>query len=256
MTITASVSVRESLRWIPNPAFEDADVLVLGFNNHFYIDLRVYVKGPKAGTVDWAAAGVRLQLPGNTIDGTPVRFVNVIDNRKPSSLAFTQLQPPNFLNPEEVSQDLSTPLPDDTLFTPLPPSSAREERVLETGSMHNPDSETPEAYVPYEEVWRDLAVAPGSPVILLETIGGDDKGKAYTGRLANWRMALSDNGKGAFWAWREDFSALNEWKVKYELPVGSRSHVPAVTGDEDWEQGEVVRLEGRDWLVRLKGVTA
>jgi hypothetical protein len=53
---TARFSTRVSLRWLPEPAFENTDTVVLSVRK-WYVDLRVD-KG--TGTIDWAIAGERI----------------------------------------------------------------------------------------------------------------------------------------------------------------------------------------------------
>lgn len=56
------LSTRVSLRWPPEPAFENTDTLVMSVGN-WYVDLRV---DRATGTIDWAIAGERLQDKGSS----------------------------------------------------------------------------------------------------------------------------------------------------------------------------------------------
>lgn len=122
--------------------------------------------------------------------------------------------------------------------------------------MPNPLSTDTETYVPFEEVWQALPLAPGSPVLILETLGDDGLGKAYTGRIGNWRMGLMEDGKGDYLAWREDWKE-GEWEEVYAFGEGVRDKIVAVEkGEESWGEGDVVELAGRKWVVRQSGVSA
>lgn len=63
---TASLSTRVSLRWLPEPAFENTDTVVLSVGK-WYVDLRM---DKETGTIDWAIAGERIvqsEEPGGFI---------------------------------------------------------------------------------------------------------------------------------------------------------------------------------------------
>jgi hypothetical protein len=49
---------RISLRWLPDPAFEDTDTIALNVGGYF-IDLRVTLKDQ---TIQWSRAGERIAL--------------------------------------------------------------------------------------------------------------------------------------------------------------------------------------------------
>ncbi|KAL4961872.1 uncharacterized protein BDV14DRAFT_179452 [Aspergillus stella-maris] len=118
---TTRLSTRVSLRWPPEPAFENTDTLVLSVGN-WYVDLRVD-KTTKA--IDWAIAGERLPAK----DSNEVLFTHELDSRNTFGVA------------------------DCGSFSALPNGDD-----LEVGSMPRPD--LPGAPVSeYEEVWRELPVS-------------------------------------------------------------------------------------------------
>ncbi|KAL8276398.1 hypothetical protein RQP46_011196 [Phenoliferia psychrophenolica] len=254
-TFDATVTTRESLRWLPAAAFNDTDVLVISVGKYF-VDLRVFTSGPNAGQIDWSMGGVCLALPATGVqDESPVRFLNVIDQRLLALAAHPRL-PPSCVNPEESAQDLSEPSPDDVVFTPLPslPGSTSP-RSLESGKMPNPASLDTETYVPFEEVWQELPLAPGSPVIFLETVGGDGVGKAYSARVGPWALGLMDDD-GKYLAWRADL-VDGQWKSVYNFGGSAATEqIPRVDMVESWEEGAVVEMNGRNWIVRAVGVSA
>lgn len=53
---TARLSTRVSLRWVPEPAFENTDTIVLSVGK-WYVDLRM---DKRTGKIDWAIAGERI----------------------------------------------------------------------------------------------------------------------------------------------------------------------------------------------------
>jgi hypothetical protein len=55
-TSNSSLSTRISLRWLPDPAFENTDTIVLSLLG-WYVDLRV---DKSTGKIDWAIAGQRI----------------------------------------------------------------------------------------------------------------------------------------------------------------------------------------------------
>ncbi|RDW64319.1 uncharacterized protein DSM5745_09730 [Aspergillus mulundensis] len=116
--MTKRLSTRVSLRWPPEPAFENTDTLVLSVGN-WYVDLRV---DRDTGKLDWAIAGERLQDPNSN----EVLFTHELDSRNAFGVA-----------------DCGT-------FSTLPNGDD-----LEVGVMPRPD--LPGAPVSeYEEVWREL----------------------------------------------------------------------------------------------------
>lgn len=50
------LSTRVSLRWLPDPPFENTDTLVMSVGE-WYVDLRI---DQKTNDIDWAIAGQRL----------------------------------------------------------------------------------------------------------------------------------------------------------------------------------------------------
>ncbi|KAE8317159.1 hypothetical protein BDV41DRAFT_526924 [Aspergillus transmontanensis] len=118
------LSTRISLRWLPEPASETTDTIVMSVKG-WYVDLRV---DKKSGNIDWAIAGQRVV---DSSDSRRVQFTHEIDSHN----SFDDV-------------DCGT-------FTTLPNGDD-----LETGSMSRPD--LPGAPVTeYEEVWRELSFREG-----------------------------------------------------------------------------------------------
>ncbi|KAL8281102.1 hypothetical protein RQP46_006460 [Phenoliferia psychrophenolica] len=253
-----SVTKRESIRWLPAEPLAsdpDVDVLVLTCNKYF-VDLRVFTSGPAAGTIEWSMGGVCLPLPATGVEGeSPVRFLNVIDQHVPAPTLHPRL-PPSHENPEETDSDLTVPTPDDVIFSPLPSlANSSAPRFLESGKMPNPSSADLETYVPFEEVWQELPLASGSPVVFLESLGGDGMGKAYTARVGPWAIGLADEN-GEYLAWREEM-VEGEWKSVFHFGgEAATRRIPRVEEMEGWSEGDVVELQGRSWIVRAAGASA
>ncbi|KAL3471212.1 hypothetical protein BJX99DRAFT_237976 [Aspergillus californicus] len=121
---TSRFSTRVSIRWPPEPAFENTDTLVLSVGN-WYVDLRVDRATQK---IDWAIAGERLQESNSN----EVLFTHELDSRNSFGVA-------------DCGSFSSLPNGDD----------------LEVGVM--PRADLPGAPVrEYEEVWRKLPFRPCS----------------------------------------------------------------------------------------------
>ncbi|KAI5456892.1 hypothetical protein BGZ63DRAFT_365636 [Mariannaea sp. PMI_226] len=108
---------RISIRWLPDPAFEDTRTIALNVGGYF-IDLRSTKEKP---TIQWSHAGELIVLNEEPFT---CRWTHIID-----SLGFTD--------------------PDEASFTKLP--NGDELEVGETKCPHKNDAMTP-----YEEVWRDV----------------------------------------------------------------------------------------------------
>lgn len=134
-----SVSRRISLRFTPHPpTSEPTSTLVLngGGKTNLFTDFRPYVEDPTS--CEWAFAGEKRYLA----DGK-CQWTHVVDSRHP-----------------EAIRDGAQPEIADVGHCQLLPNGDE----LETGAMLNPASGHVE---PYEEVWRDEQVAPGSRVTVL-----------------------------------------------------------------------------------------
>ncbi|KAJ4487731.1 hypothetical protein J3R30DRAFT_3695324 [Lentinula aciculospora] len=114
----AIISFRNSIRWIPGPASEPSDTVVLtGGKTGVFLDVR-FLKS-ESNVLDWAFAGYR------STDKERTKFTHLIDSRTK--------------DPSEIADyGYNTTLSDGT--------------ILEKGEMVNPETRKITAY---EEVWRD-----------------------------------------------------------------------------------------------------
>ncbi|KAL1885598.1 hypothetical protein Plec18167_001093 [Paecilomyces lecythidis] len=258
---TARLSTRVSLRWIPEPAFENTDTIVLSVGE-WYVDLRM---DKRTGTIDWAIAGER-----------------IVESNEPAKVLFTHELDSHG---EFSSSDLGT-------FSKLPTGDD-----LETGSMPRPDvSGAP--ITEYEEVWRELEPnqAPESDADkpqswIVESVdeqdgngaGAEEKRvvKTFLGRIASTYVALrqeqihkweiTEDGKrkvtktgGPAVARREEWEKganrePGKWSVKYVVGDESNS-LPALSmqadgkfqgeGTDKWKKGGIVDVNGEKYRVR------
>ncbi|KAL4867823.1 hypothetical protein BDV12DRAFT_110660 [Aspergillus spectabilis] len=244
---TSRVSTRISLRWPPEPAFENTNTIVLSVQS-WYVDLRV---DRATGTIDWAIAGERLQDK----ESNEVVFTHELDSRNAFGVA------------------------DCGAF-----SSLSNGDDLEVGVMPRPD--LPGAPVKeYEEVWRKLSYRAGvkglsSPVSFILESGteglqfADGKEKEVTRTFigAIWgtyivlrqkqilvrsagetKVAIKSGGVVS--ARREDFDETRGFQVKYALGpeagvLPTQSEIETALSDEYPSRGERLVVCGEEYVVR------
>ena len=138
--------------------------------------------------------------------------------------------------------------PDEGSFTPLPNGDS-----LESGTMACPARNG--AMTPYEEVWRELSPLPGpSWGWILQSLG--DEGKIFLARIGGGFLALCE-GREGFGARREEWDSQGEGEWVEMCALGNMSALPSmrqlgemVNGEEGWRMGDVVTVEGREFVVR------
>ncbi|KAJ5157057.1 uncharacterized protein N7482_008157 [Penicillium canariense] len=240
-------STRISLRWLPEPAQETTDTIVMSVKD-WYLDLRM---DKETGQVDWAIAGQRL-----------------IESQEPLRVSFThELDSHNAFESVDCGTFVSLPNGDD----------------LETGSMPRPD--LPGAPVTeYEEVWRELpfregpeGMSKGMSWVLesddseLEREGEITVTKTFLGRIWGTYLALQQSQthkrqKNKSGAWtviktgadvsvrREEWSSA--WKDRYVVGTAGAVLPSMRTGFEGegkgpWRvPGEKLNIDGRSFIVR------
>ncbi|KAF7712172.1 Uncharacterized protein PECH_007089 [Penicillium ucsense] len=240
-------STRVSLRWLPEPAHETTDTIVMSVQD-WYLDLRI---DKKTGDIDWAIAGQR-----------------VVESEEPLRVTFThEIDSHNAFDSVDCGTFVTLPNGDD----------------LETGSMPRPDLPgAPETE--YEEVWRELPFRPGPEGAdkgiswVLESDDGslEEEGdftvtKTFLGRLWGTYLALQQTQlhsrrrtPSGEWivkksgthvsARREEWDS--DWQDRYV--VGSTGdNLPSMRSGFDsgsqqsWSKpGEKVMIQGRSYVVR------
>lgn len=138
-------------------------------------------------------------------------------------------------------------LPDSGSFTQLPNGDS-----LETGSMPNPDRGG--QVCEYEEIWRDLPIAPGSRAWIAKSTDSSEQGTGcWFGRVGVHFIALNKMAGKEFAARRLEFDG--KWLERYE--VGELEGVPGYKGlenrcfegEERWVAGQTIKLQGREFVV-------
>jgi hypothetical protein len=234
------VSIRISLRWLPDTASEPTDTLVFGVGA-YYLDLRVLKSN---NSIDWALAGERQVI-----------------STDPSKLSYLSLPTwPKFNANQMVStvvkvrfnktlDSLNMTEPDEGDFTKLPNGDD-----FETGKM--PCPERGMQVTEYEEVWRQILPVPGPRRAWILESAGEGR-KVFLGRIGGGFIAIGDKKGATFGARREEWDkGRKSWEVKYK--IGDVENVPSVAdlgaegfeGEADWKMGDTVNVLGRGYLVR------
>ncbi|GFF79383.1 hypothetical protein IFM61392_08534 [Aspergillus lentulus] len=243
-TSSSSLSTRISLRWVPDPAFENTDTIVLSLLG-WYVDLRV---DKSTGKIDWAIAGQR-----------------IVDSQEPLRVLFTHA----------IESHNAFEAVDCGTFTQLPNGDD-----LEIGSM--PRWDLPGKPVrEYEEVWRELPFregpeGPGRGVSWVLEARGGERGvsrkdgcmvtRVFIARIWGTFVALRQeqmhsggdseavvNDGREVSARREEWNSTTGWKTKYVLGPDA-DKLPSMTtidtGDGDWSVGSEVIVNGQPYIVR------
>ncbi|KAK4333915.1 hypothetical protein RTBOTA2_002634 [Rhodotorula toruloides] len=233
-----------SLRWPPEPPTEEEEVLVVQGRSGFFLDLRVKQRRLELADgshkqanaakgnceVTWATAGWKEVLaprPGE--DHPRARFTPVIDSRRPASSSRSRTSPPPDDSP-----------PDEGSFKTLPNGD-----VLERGEMVNPETGKIAAY---EEVWRRLPLSQddGPPrIVILECVGDEADGKAFVGRVGDYKLGMVD-GAGGFGVVRRE-RGDGVWRAV--CATGAGRLLPTLDGVQEYVEGHTVQLAGRAWRV-------
>ncbi|KAJ5526664.1 hypothetical protein N7513_010823 [Penicillium frequentans] len=240
-------STRISLRWLPEPAHETTDTIVMSVKD-WYLDLRIDKETQK---IDWAIAGQR-----------------IVESQEPLRVSFThELDSHDAFESVDCGTFVSLPNGDD----------------LETGSMPRPDLPgAPETE--YEEVWRELPFRQGPEGAkkgiswVLESDDGDlgeQEGeftvvKTFLGRIwgtylalqqkqihvrrkdAAGRWVVSKNGAAAS-ARREEWVG-SRWEARYVIGDAGDELASMITGiaeGKGWRTpGERIVIHGKTFIVR------
>ncbi|KAI1752447.1 hypothetical protein F4782DRAFT_155097 [Xylaria castorea] len=218
-----SISIRDSIRWLPDAASEPTFTVVLTSPEHRFVDIRALkdASDPKT-SLEWAFAGVSSSDIRDGVRHSTWR--HVVDSRTRT--------------PETVV-DEGDIFPRDDGGT------------LETGRMVNPATGKP---TDYEEVWTDLeaegipeinpnsdalARQPKGRCVVLELNDGEREARGMAiclGRYYQSVVRIGDRFAAERWLWED-----GEWKRKYRvgtIQVPSPEHAYSVT----LSLGEEVKL--------------
>lgn len=204
---------RISLRWLPEPAFEDTDTIALNVGGYF-VDLRV----TKAdNTIQWSRAGERIPLKS---EPPTFRWTHIID-----------------------SLDLT--VPDEAHFVKLPNGDD-----LEIGTTPAPHlGGVPTAY---EEVWRDVTSKrdPGEMSWILQSsdgttfvgkVGGTYVAMSKTRSVFQARREDRLDGDSAWTLTFESDAGLPKAAEVIESVEGAAA---------TWTEGQTVRITDTEFVFR------
>ncbi|KAI1743575.1 hypothetical protein F4680DRAFT_348903 [Xylaria scruposa] len=215
-----SISMRDSIRWLPDAASEPTSTIVLTSPEHRFVDTRVLKDVDDTGkSLDWAFAGISSSEIRDGVQHSTWR--HVVDSRTRA--------------PETVV-DEGDIFPQDDGGT------------LETGRMVNPATGK---LTDYEEVWTDLeaesipSINPNSDALAQQPKGrcvvlelNDEEREARgmaicLGRYNQCVVRIDDRFTAERWQWED-----GEWKRKYRVGamlVPGPEHMSSATlslGDE------------------------
>ncbi|KAI0527875.1 hypothetical protein F5B22DRAFT_8362 [Xylaria bambusicola] len=203
-----SISIRDSIRWLPNPASEPTSTIVLTSPEHRFVDVRILKdinNDDLSGRLDWAFAGISSSETRNGVRHCTWR--HVVDGRTRT--------------PEEVV-DEGDIFPQD------------DGRTLETGHMVNPDTGK---MTDYEEIWRDLEPEgipedtdeqPRARCVVLELKDAEREQRGMVvclGQHCQGVMRQGDSFAAERWQWIN-----GEWRLKFrvgELWIPGPEHIYA-----------------------------
>ncbi|KAH6629669.1 hypothetical protein C7974DRAFT_190803 [Boeremia exigua] len=228
----AGVSIRKSIRWLPDPASEPTSTIVLSSAERRFVDIRI-LKPENGGLqdqkehlnlkqLDWAIAGTSSSV--ETAPGVKLStFHHWIDSRTVDVEAAT----------------------DAGYMSPMDPDG-EDELVLEKGNMVNPETGSP---TDYEEIWieKELSPVPGdeaSQIVVLDF----DQGAHRRGRI----VRVGTRCQGLLRS--EDEIAAERWEWTAEKGW-SRSHLIGRDGALpcakflDSPVGDTITHDGITWNV-------
>ncbi|KAJ5679172.1 hypothetical protein N7462_007416 [Penicillium macrosclerotiorum] len=222
-TSSCRFSTRISLRWLPEPAQETTDTVVMSVKD-WYLDLRM---DKQTGGIDWAIAGQRL-----------------IESQEPLRVSFThELDSHDAFESADCGTFVSLPNGDD----------------LETGSMPRPD--IPGApMTDYEEAWRELPFRAGPEgekkglSWILESVDGGafqdgeevTVTKKFLGRIWGTYLALQQTQTH-----RREKTATGDWVVR---KTGAEVSARREEWSSGWKGKYVVGPSGDTLPSMIKGL--
>jgi hypothetical protein len=221
-----SISIRESIRWLPDAASEPTSTVVLTSPEHRFVDIRILKEEDSSGSatrLDWAFAGIS----SSEIRDGDVRHCtwrHVVDSRTRSA-------------PEENVVDEGDIFPQD------------DGRTLETGRMVNPATGK---LTDYEEVWADLEAEKVKVlglarcvVLELKEPGDEQRGMVVClGGYCQGVVRHGDKFTADRWLWED-----GKWQRKYhvgDLCIPDPDHLHGIATSMGVKTRETT---SRGWLV-------
>ncbi|KAE8355901.1 hypothetical protein BDV28DRAFT_16768 [Aspergillus coremiiformis] len=232
------LSKRISLRWLPEPAFETTDTIVMSVKG-WYVDLRV---DKESGDIDWAIAGQRVV---DRDEPSRVRFTHEIDSRD----SFDAVDCGDF-RPLSIGVDVefgSMPRPD------LPGSPVTEYEEVWEALKFREGPEGPGMGVSWVvESKCDVQIGEGEEVEIMRTFAARVWGtylvlrqRQVLARLPGSDAVVVKNGMRVS-ARREEWDSSAGWVVKYVLGPDGGSLFSA----KDIEVKELGQMPGGTVVIR------
>ncbi|PSN60440.1 hypothetical protein BS50DRAFT_535969 [Corynespora cassiicola Philippines] len=235
----ASISIRESIRWLPGEASEPTSTLVLTSPGKRFVDLRILHPTKDDATdedivplerLDWAIAGTSSSVatPDRGPDTTHSQWKHWIDSRTLDVASAT----------------------DEGFMSPLGSG-----RTLEEGNMANPDTGVP---TDYEEIWMDTDPEPvpddDGPQICVLRFQGQGEGERGSvvrlGKLCQGLLREGDEIRAERWEWEVG----RGWKRTKRIGNGAKLPCNLILGPQTLAEGQVFDHEGNKWTVMETGV--
>lgn len=224
---------RISLRWLPDPAFEDTDTVALNVGGYF-VDLRVT---KDTGAIQWSRAGERIvlkEVPRKFGFQRPCR-----DSRLPINQAGLVAT----FRWTHIIDSLDLTVPDDAHFVKLPNGDDLEVGTTPAPHLNNVPTD-------YEEVWRDITDK--SPEELSWILESSDR-TTFIGKVGCIFLAIQKTTE-AFSARREDRQA-GVWKITFNsgitgLPSAYQAIEAIESKNNSWAVGQSVTIGGVEFIFR------
>ncbi|KAF8176292.1 hypothetical protein BJ912DRAFT_930747 [Pholiota molesta] len=178
---SSSVAVRRSIRWVPGPATEPTDTVVLTGGKTGCSWTCVLEGGRRSAGlgVCWVSPSTSVRISFCDVSDGRVQFEHHIDSRTLDPLSVTDIGTNTVLDSGDT---------------------------LETGEMVNPDTGL---MTPYEEIWHEHPLRDPCPALFLCNASGS----AWQAQVGDRQLAMGREGEGRFWAWQGVRNAAGGWDV-------------------------------------------
>ncbi|CZR62155.1 uncharacterized protein PAC_12052 [Phialocephala subalpina] len=205
---------RVSVRWLPEPAFEDTDTIALNVGGYF-LDLRI-VKAD--GSVQWSRAGQRKVVKQEPFT---YQWTRIIDST-------------GILDPDEAAWD----------WQKLGNGDAFESGIAKCPLKNG-------ALTSYEEIWRDVTRAGPTPNSwILQSADG----RTFLSCIGATFLGMRSDPDGGFDVKRSEWDSKQKaWSIKFEgghvagIP-GANAVFSIATGG--WTVGATVALGSVEYVVK------
>ncbi|KAK4212635.1 protein HRI1 [Rhypophila decipiens] len=238
--MTGHISVRESIRWLPDEASEPTSTIVLTSPGRLFVDLRIYKSESGIIESDAVLPLSRLEwaIAGTSVDSSETGGIDPVDQHWRGK----------WIHWIDSRTEDCTDVADEGDMFPLPPDGAR---VLEKGRMVNSATglETD-----YEEIWGSEEISkevePKSCCLVLQLDQTGESGKKRQGRI----VRLGQYVQGFVRAGEELVVERWKWEGEWErvVKIGEGIEIPTdfVTGfGHEAQVDDEVRVGQDIWKV-------